>query len=333
MKSKLVEYLACPSCASDLKLSARETDGIETLSGKLDCASCDQSYPIIHGVPRFADLGEIEAEKADIATRFGFEWKHFTQKDERYAEQFLGWIDPVKPEFFQNKIVLDGGCGKGRHMQLATEWGAKQVIGIDLSDAVDTAFEMSRGRENLHVLQADICRLPLKRLIDYAYSVGVIDHIPQPLAGFGSLASKVKPGGYLSVWVYGAENNAWITNVVTPIRERFTAKISPGLLLQVSKIPTAMVYAASKLVYSPLNSFAAGRRVSEHLFYNDYMRVFSKFGWVEQHNIVFDHLVAPAASYVSRDEFDGWWKDIDAGDVTIGWHNKNSWRGTGRING
>jgi hypothetical protein len=44
--------------------------------------------------------------------------------------------------------------------------------------------------------------------------VGVLHHLPDPGAGFKSLVSKVKPGGHVSAWIYGAENNGWIDNAV-----------------------------------------------------------------------------------------------------------------------
>ena len=66
---------------------------------------------------------KVEADKAATAENFGWQWQHFVQSDELYADQFLGWIAPVRPEFFQDKVVLEGGCGKGRHTQLAANWG------------------------------------------------------------------------------------------------------------------------------------------------------------------------------------------------------------------
>ena len=47
--------------------------------------------------------------------------------------------------------------------------------------------------------------------------------------------------------------------------------------------------------------------------------------------VVFDHLVAPTAFYISKEEFEDWWKDAKAQDVEIVWHNSNSWCGFGRI--
>jgi SAM-dependent methyltransferase len=332
MKQRLLEYLACPSCGGEIRLlSVARSEGLEILEGDLDCALCARHYPVVRGVPRFADLSAVEADKAATASGFGWQWQHFTQEDERYEEQFLGWIAPVGPDFFAGKVVLEGGCGKGRHTRLAAQWGARDIIGIDLSSAVETAFAATREMENAHIVQADIYHLPFARVFDYAFSVGVLHHLPRPRAGFRSLASKVKPGGHLSAWVYGAENNRWITRWVNPLRKRLTSRLNRRALLHLSKLPTAAMYAATKLVYGPLNRRASGAALARHLFYNDYLSAISTFGWREQHTIVFDHLVAPTAFYIPRDEFEEWWQEIDANDVQISWHNKNSWRGLGRI--
>src|SRR5215510_8174594 len=107
--------------------------------------------------------------------------------------------------------------------------------------------------------------------------------------------------------------------------------MNPRTLLHVSKLPTALVYAASKLVFAPLSRLPLGNAVVNKLFYNDHLISIARFGWREQHTIVFDHLVAPTAHYVSRPQIEKWWHDIDARETLIGWHNKNSWRGFGRI--
>jgi hypothetical protein len=113
------------------------------------------------------------------------------------------------------------------------------------------------------------------------------------------------------------------------VREQITSRMDRRMLLQLSKVPAAGLYLATKLVYGPLNK--NGSSLARHLFYNDYLSSLASFGWREQHTIVFDHLVAPTAFYISRAEFEEWWRDIGASDVTITWHNKNSWRGTGTI--
>jgi SAM-dependent methyltransferase/uncharacterized protein YbaR (Trm112 family) len=337
MKQRILEYLACPACGGHVRVAsvAASDDSRgwrEIVEGELDCESCARKFPVRRGVPRFADAGEIGADKASTAENFGWQWRHFTQRDELYAEQFLGWIAPVAPAFFRDKFVLEGGCGKGRHTRLAAEWGAREVVGVDLSDAVEVAFEATRDLANAHVVQADIYHLPFKpRAFDYAFSVGVLHHLPDPRGGFVALSRQVKDGGHLSAWVYGAENNEWITRLVSPLRERLTSRISRPALLHLSKLPTAALYAATKLVYGPLNRAAPTRALARRLFYNDYLSHVARFGWREQHTIVFDHLVAPTAFYIPRAEFEEWWRAVGACDAEIGWHNRNSWRGFGRV--
>jgi SAM-dependent methyltransferase len=331
MKRKLLDYLRCPSCASALLLSVASTEEAEIMEGQLACDSCQKKFPIVRGIPRFGTPEKLDAEKAATAENFGWQWQHFVQGDELYADQFLGWIAPVQPRFFQDKVVLEGGCGKGRHTQLAATWGAHDVIGVDLSEAVETAFAATRSLENAHIVQADIYHLPFARVFDYAFSVGVLHHLPDPRAGFRSLATKVKDGGYLSAWVYGAESNEWITRFVDPLRKKFSSRMNHRALLQLSKLPTAVVYLATKLIYGPLNRSSGGSKLARHLFYNDYLSAISQFGWREQHTIVFDHLVAPTSHYIHRKDFDDWWREIGAKELTVGWHNRNSWRGFARI--
>ena len=330
MKRKLLDLLACPTCGGDILLAyASKYDDKEIIEGVLTCKKCTREYLVTRGVPRFADLDKIDDDKAETAENFGWQWTHFTQEDTKYSDQFLGWLQPVRKEFFAGKIVLEGGCGKGRHTKLAAEWGAAAVVGIDLGDGVESAFALTRDLPNAHIFQCDIFKLPLKKAFDYAFSVGVLHHTPDPKAAFISLASKVKKGGHISAWVYGAENNEWITKFVDPVRTGVTSQISQPLLYQLSKLPTLGVFLTTKLVYRPIN--AASRGLASHLFYNEYLNHLGTFGWREQHNIVFDHLVAPTAFYVGKDDFQGWWDEIGADGVEIVWHNQNSWCGFGRL--
>jgi SAM-dependent methyltransferase len=331
LKPNLLTYLVCPSCQAGLTLATNKSEADEIIEGELRCSGCSKTFPITCGVPRFSDLSSVEKDKQETAENFGWQWTHFTQEDNLYSDQFLGWLQPVTSGFFKNKVVIEGGCGKGRHTLLAAQWGARDVIGIDLSAAVDSAFAATRNLPNAHIVQTDIYKLPFRKTFDYAFSVGVLHHLPDPKGGFESLAGKVKPGGHISAWVYGAENNEWITRWINPVREKLTSKMNQRALLQLSKLPAASVYFATKLLYGPLNRSRDGQSIAKHLFYNDYLKAIAPFGWREQHTIVFDHLVAPTAFYLSRAEFETWWRDIGAEEVAITWHNKNSWCGFGRL--
>jgi SAM-dependent methyltransferase len=326
MKESLFQYLACPSCGAELLLNDTEHDGQEIISGELRCGGCQSTFPIRSGIPRFADPECDEAQRT-TAENFGAQWLVFDQVQGHHEEQFLDWIAPVTRDFVRDKVVLDGGCGKGRHTRLAGLWGARDVIGIDLSVAVEAAYRNTKDLPNVHIVQADIYRLPLKRSFDYAFSIGVLHHLPDPRGGFDSLIKHVKPGGAVSAWVYGRENNGWIVRVVNPVREHFTSKLPPRLLYFVSYVPAVMLYAALKLIYAPL----ARTGLKRHLFYGDYLSYIARFPFVEIHSIVHDHLTAPVAFYIRREEFAEWFDENEIDRAEIHWHNRNSWRGLARV--
>lgn len=329
MRVEVLQWLMCPETNEPLELApgAETASDGHVMRGTLS-TKAGKRYDVVDGVPVLIPGSTTSLEK-ETADRFAEEWHRWSELRDYYEKQFLDWVAPVSKEDFKDKLVFEGGCGKGRHTKLAAEWGAKEVVGIDLGDGVESAFALTRDLPNAHIVQCDIFKLPLKRAFDYAFSVGVLHHTPDPKKAFVSLASRVKKGGHISAWVYGAENNEWITKYVNPIRESFTSKMSQPMLYQLSKLPTLSLFLTTKLVYRPAN--IAAKEAARHLFYNDYLNHLGTFGWREQHNIVFDHLVAPTAFYISKTEFEDWWKDINAQDLEIFWHNSNSWCGFGKV--
>lgn len=325
MKPRVVQYLCCPACEAELRLEATATDRDDVMEGALACTGCAAVYPIRAGVPRFAD--DVAGIERDTAAAFGWEWNQYSELEPRYRQQFLDWIHPVGPDFFRDKVVLEGGCGKGRHTALAVEFGARDVIALDLGDAVAAAFRNTRHLPNAHILQADVNRPPVKRVVDFAFSVGVLHHTPEPERGFRALASRVRPGGAISAWVYGREGNGWIVHLVTPIRERVTSRLPHALLDVVAGALTVPLWLATKLVYGPTRR----SRAAALLPYRDYLCYIAPFPFREQRSIVFDHLVAPIAFYVRREEFAGWFERCGLRDVRIEHHNANSWRGFGVV--
>jgi len=124
-----------------------------------------------------ADLDQARKGQGETQ-KIGWQWQHFTQKDDKYADQFLGWIGPVKPEFFADKLVVEAVGGKAV-IRSSPRMGAREVIGVDLSAAVESAFAANPWTGKCHIIQADIYSLPL-RLSRLWVSVGVLHHLPDP---------------------------------------------------------------------------------------------------------------------------------------------------------
>jgi SAM-dependent methyltransferase len=334
MKPRLMDLLACPLCGADFELRSAVVDAArsdEIVSGELKCTSCATTFPIVRGVPRLvpADLS-IAEEKT--AAAFGWQWQEFVEMHNLYEAQFLDWIHPIEPAFFQDKVVLDAGCGIGRHTYYAAQYGARDVVAMDLSAAVETAYLNTGAMSNVHVVQGDINRPPFRRSkdggpFDFVYSIGVLHHMPDPEAGFRSLVTLLRPGGAICAWVYGRENNAIVHGFINPLRKTFTSRLPPSALTAVAWPLSVVLHATVKGIYGP----SRRTRLFKFLPSHDYLASLAPFKFRQNYNIVFDHLVAPLAFYLKREEFEAWFHRCQLREIRISWRNENSWRGFGQV--
>jgi ubiquinone/menaquinone biosynthesis C-methylase UbiE/uncharacterized protein YbaR (Trm112 family) len=202
MKPELLGLLCCPECQGQLQAEeVRGTNG-RWESGTLTCA-CGQKFPIREFIPRFVpDDG--------YAGNFSFEWtKHSrTQIDSDASDR--SWKTffektAFPPEALRNKLVLDVGFGSGRFADVASKCGA-EVIGIDLSFSIDAARHTFEKRQNIHMVQADVFRLPFRaNTFDFIYSIGVLHHTPDCRRAFEQLPGLLVPGGQIAVWLYARD--------------------------------------------------------------------------------------------------------------------------------
>ncbi|MEK7116484.1 MAG: methyltransferase domain-containing protein [Patescibacteria group bacterium] len=322
MKPSLLDFLECPECRGAFSLTAdSDTAPDEILEGTLACAC--RTYPIVRGVPRLLPRS-VDPRNWETAFRFGEEWNQFSMMTDEYEKQFLSWIEPVRPEHFRDKTVLDVGCGKGRHVLQAQRFGAKTVVGVDLSHAVDAAFRNVGRLPGVHIIQADVYNLPLTPAFDYAYSIGVLHHTPDPARSFQCMVNKVAPGGSVSAWVYGREGNGWIIYLLNPIR-RITSFLPVPVTKTIAFVLTVILYAVLKIIYLPL----ASSRFKKWLPYGEYLCSISCYSFREIFCIVLDHLIPEIAFYIREEEFRKWFASAHLRDAVITRRYNNSWRGFG----
>ncbi len=115
----------------------------------------------------------------------------------------------LSPSDLAGKVVLDGGCGMGRYLRIAAAGAPRLLVGLDLSGAVRAARDATRDATNVSVVQGDLLRPPFAPgRFDHIYSLGVLDHTPDPRAAFLALACLLAPGGRIVIWVYRKEKPA-----------------------------------------------------------------------------------------------------------------------------
>jgi SAM-dependent methyltransferase len=294
-----------------LSLEARVWDGPYVMEGQLACTACARPYPITAGVPRLI-ARQLSPDVAHTVRNFGQSWRLWNEiDDERYRWQFPRWMQLLQPADFAGRVVLDLGCGKGRHMRVVSQFGASETIGIDLSEAVDVAFANTRELEHAHVVQGDIFQLPFAGGFELAFCIGVLHHTPDPAQAFAVLAGQVRPGGTVACWVYGRENNGWIVHGLDPVRVGITSHLSPPVVRGMSGILARILFAGIKLGYAPL------AKLGVRPFYADYMLYLRDLGFYETRAIIHDHLTAPTAVYLPRAEVERWFDTASISARTI----------------
>lgn len=328
MRIEALSFLVCPNCGGELSFGGEtpraETDG-HILNAELRCAKCDSKFHIRNGVPILlpANLSNV---KLETASRFAEEWTRWSDLRDYYEKEFFDWIAPLTPADFKDRLVFEGGCGKGRHTAIVAAHGAKAVVSLDLGESAFVAFAHTRNFPNAHVIIGDLLNPPVRPVFDLAFSVGVLHHLPDPAAGFRSLASRVKEGGRVAFWVYGQEGNEWITSYVDPVRKALTSRL-PAWFLRILCIPPAVfLWAVIKLFYRP----GADGTGPAKLPYGDYFAAQYYYPFDEIHANVFDQLVTPVAYYLREDEVKPW---LAAGfrDTLLRSHRGYSWTGLGTV--
>jgi len=242
MKEKLLRLLCCPACKSDLRLEAAEIIEGEVKEGELVCGGCGKKHPIRGFVPRF-----VESDK--YVGNFSFEWLLYrkTQLDSHNSssqsrDELLEKTGFTAAEL-KGRTILDVGCGTGRYMEVAGAEGA-EVVGVDLSFAVETAVENLKGKPNMHVVQADVFSLPFKPgVFDFIYSIGVLHHTTSTREAFFKLPRLLAPGGSVSIWVYSNESRyEKARNFVTDVYRFFTSRMPIRLLWLLCHLAIPMYY-------------------------------------------------------------------------------------------
>jgi SAM-dependent methyltransferase len=152
-------------------------------------------------------------------------------------------------EDLAGKTVLDAGCGMGRYLRVVAEVGAN-AVGMDLSRAVEAARDLTREYPSVAVVQGDLLRLPLlEGSFDHIYSLGVLDHTPDPRRAFLGLTRLLKPGGRIAIWVYPRERPA--LEAIINVHRAISRRLPLAVLVPFSRLMAPVGGLKRRLMVSP----------------------------------------------------------------------------------
>jgi ubiquinone/menaquinone biosynthesis C-methylase UbiE len=197
MNVELLDRLCDPESRQQLTLEASEYDARGgVLRGTLTSVS-GRTYPIRDGVPRFVETAAPLTQSVDS---FGDQWNHFN-----FVQFHAHWVQhTVRNTFgsvdaFRGKVVVDAGAGSGAQTLWMLQSGAKHVVALELSHAVDGVMrrnlEASTFR-NWDIVQCSIDAPPLRDgSVDLVMCHNVIQHTPSVERTAQALFRLVAPGG------------------------------------------------------------------------------------------------------------------------------------------
>ena len=199
---------------------------------------------------------------ANVARGFGREWSTFRQGEENLSREQR---ETIFADYFRifpwdllppgGGVGIDVGCGTGRWSMMVAPRVAHLHL-LDVSpEALAVARENLKGAQNVSFHVNSVAEIPLlAHSLDFAFSLGVLHHVPDTQKAIRAIADKLKLGAPFLIYLYYAFDNR-------PRWYRLLWAVSNGVRVVVSRLPhpvrKAISEAIAALVYWPLARLAA----------------------------------------------------------------------------
>lgn len=199
-----------------------------------------------------------------VVAGFGAEWSRFDQEQLDAQER-----DRIFRDYFEifpwgalakDAAGADIGCGSGRWAKVVAPLVGKLHLVDASTDALEVARRKLADSANAEFLHASVGALPFGDAeLDFAYSLGVLHHVPDTRRAMAEVARILKPGAPFLVYLYYAFDNR-------PFWFRALWKVSDLFRRVISVLPNFLRHAVCDViavaVYWPL---ARGAWLTEKL--------------------------------------------------------------------
>ncbi|MDD4994891.1 MAG: methyltransferase domain-containing protein [Patescibacteria group bacterium] len=271
----------------------------------------------------------IASPDQGTADAFAKSWNHLVAGSIYTFKQFEDWMHPLTKNDFSGNKILELGCGNGSLMVHLANWQPREMVGVDLGASVDSARKNLEDIKNTkyRIIQDDILQFS-EGGFDVVYCIGVLHHLKEPELGFNFVIKNTIPGGRFHCWVYAEEGNWIIINVIDRLR-RIVCHTPWWLNKYFIAGPLAILFFLYSKIINILKSISFVKKLPLY----QYTVWISEENFIFFHHIVFDQLVTPTTTYLSRDLIERWLRsnsEIDLNSIYIQMRNGNSWKFGGR---
>ena len=223
-------------------------------------------------------------------------------------------VAPFSLSAIKNKVVMEVGVGSGRIINNLVKFLPKKVIAVEPSQAIKVAKKNNElNKKKIEFLNLKAEDLNICKKVDYAFSLGVIHHIPKYKKACKAIYNSLKSNGQFIVWVYGYEGNELYLLIFNNIR-RIT-RILPDSFLRVFctflNIVCSFYIFLCKFIKLPMQGYM--------------LKVFGKCSFEKRNYIIFDQLNPSFSKYFKREELVNLLKETGFKDINIKHRHGYSW--------
>jgi ubiquinone/menaquinone biosynthesis C-methylase UbiE len=189
----------------------------------------------------------------DVAAGFGHEWSTFQQGESEFLPVDREAIFRAYFHIFPwnglppAPVGMDVGCGSGRwSVMVAPKVGHLHLLDAS-ADALAVAKQNLAEANNVSFHLASVGNIPVEdNSLDFAFSLGVLHHVPDTMAAIRAIATKLKVGAPFLVYLYYAlDNRPWWYRAIWRFSNIFRVIISPlppKVRLIISQVIAVAVY-------------------------------------------------------------------------------------------
>jgi uncharacterized protein YbaR (Trm112 family)/SAM-dependent methyltransferase len=320
-------------------LDDRDDIDRDVVTGALTCARCRVYFPIYNSVPRMLTYplevakihasehrewiaenligfqlpsGSVPPGEKGVLSNFSREWLGYDWNGDSYwattpevVHRSMRYSLGLDRHPIRHKLALEVGIGIGGIAHAMCREEGCELVGMDLSYAVDQARRHFGRNPRLHIVQGSIFAPPFRsRVFDIVYSQGVIHHTYSTRKAFNQIAKFPKTDGMLYVWVYSHESERLtllrrallaVETVSRPVLSRLPGPIQTACLLPA--VPAYMLY----------QNFYRRRKMGSEFT--------TTYGWNEALHAARDRLIPPFAHRHGYEEMAEWFKEENYGQL------------------
>jgi SAM-dependent methyltransferase len=282
MKRTLIEAIRDPLSGEPLTLSDESPRGGDEIERGTLTSPSGHRYPIEGGVPTLVRSDQFSEGQKETVESFSFKWKKAQDYRKQTLGHYLQWYldrygfrtEAALGTFLKGKRrILDAGTAHGRDAEMYVRNSSATVYGIDISYGIRNAYRDLGAISQLHLIQADLTRLPFENgFFDFIGCDQVIHHTPDTRKSLHHLVEHLAPGGHIAFYVYRKKG---------PIREfcddhirEQTVNMSPDECMKVSEAITKFGKALSDMKITidvpediPILGIKAGKQDLQRFIY------------------------------------------------------------------